>query len=224
MQYGFLQEHGEEVSHIDSSRAYIEEQAHLQTLSSSSGAKLSRNNLDVCIQGKQAQVALYGAYLNEKNEHSDYYTSIHHHYPQSKSIQFYKGLLNDKSHLVFNGKVVIKSGAKQADSKQINKNILLSNHAVVHSKPELEISEDEVSATHGFTSVALDEQELLYLTSRGISQKEAISIVCRSFLMEVLHLFPCTAIHTLWKKIFNEKFSHIHVLNKNNEKSKSRFN
>ena len=205
LNYGFLQEHKDNVFHIDSSRAYVKKESNLQVFSTSSGAQLSRNNMDVLIQGANAQVGLYGAYLNQNNEQSDYYTSIHHQHPESKSIQFYKGLLKDKSHVVFNGKVIIDSGAKQVQSQQMNKNILLSDTATVHSKPELEINEDEVTATHGFTSSSLNEQELLYLTSRGVSLKQAIYLVCRSFLMESLYCFPCPPIHTLCEKIFSEK-------------------
>ena len=219
LKYGFLQEHKNGVFHMDSSRIYVKRESNLQVFSTSAGAQLSRNNMDVLIQGKRAQVGLYGAYLNENSEQLDYYTSIQHNHPESKSTQFYKGLLKDKSHVVFNGKVIIKSGAKQVQSHQMNKNILLSDTAIVHSKPELEIHEDEVTATHGFTSSSLDEQEILYLTSRGISRKEAIYIICQSFLMEAFYRFPCQQIHLLWEKILSEKLKNIYKAN--HEKLKS---
>jgi Fe-S cluster assembly protein SufD len=110
--------------------------------------------------------------------------------PNCTSRQLYKGVLSDKATAVFNGRVRVHPGAHGSDGAQTNRNLLLSPGAVVDTKPELEIDNDDVRCTHGATVGQLDPQELFYLHSRGIDPDAARIILSRAFVDEVLLRAP----------------------------------
>jgi Fe-S cluster assembly protein SufD len=102
------------------------------------------------------------------------------------SRQLYKGVLDGKSHAVFNGKVFVRHGAQQTDAQQTNKNLLLSEEARIDTKPQLEIFADDVKCTHGAAVGQLNEDELFYLESRGINPALARNMLTYGFAEEVI--------------------------------------
>ena len=124
--------------------------------------------------------------MGKKNQFIDHHTVTEHLSPHTYSKQLYKGILADRSKAVFNGRVFIAEGAKGSRSEQLNKNLLLSKKAEINTKPELQIYNDDVKATHGATVGQLDLEQLFYLQSRGISRKEAWNILCRGFSLDFI--------------------------------------
>ncbi len=161
---------------------------HNQTLAL--GSKLSRNNVEVDICGENAELDLLGAYVIEGDQHSDHHTTINHHKGYSISRENYKGLLNDQSEAVFNGRVYIAQDAQKTDSSQLNKNLVLTERAEVNTKPELEVFADDVKAAHGATVGQLDPEELFYLESRAIPRAEATKMIAEGFIKEIPMQFP----------------------------------
>jgi Fe-S cluster assembly protein SufD len=111
---------------------------------------------------------------------------IDHRQPHCTSHQLYKGILDGKSRAVFNGKVFVRHGAQQTDARQTNKNLLLSNDARVDTKPQLEIFADDVKCTHGAAVGQLEEEEMFYLESRGISRALGRNLLTYGFAEEVI--------------------------------------
>ena len=114
------------------------------------------------------------------------WTFVEHVAPNCPSHELYKGVLDGRSHGVFNGKVYVHPEAQKTDGKQSNNNLLLSPHARVDTKPQLEIFADDVKCTHGATVGRLDETALFYLRSRGIGTATARKLLTYAFAADVL--------------------------------------
>lgn len=143
---------------------------------------LVRNNLTVSVDGENCESNLYGAYILKGNQHVDNHTVIDQRMPNCLSNELYKGVMDEKSTAVFNGKVFVRKDAQKVNAFQSNGNVLLSDDATVNSKPELEIYADDVKCSHGSTTGQLDEEAVFYLRSRGISENSARQLLVTAFI------------------------------------------
>jgi len=150
------------------------------------GAAFSRVDIIAQLCGEGASCRLDGLYLTGGRQHADHHTVIEHQVPHCTSREMYRGVLDGRSRAVFNGRVVVHEGAVKTDSSQSNANLLLSGRAEIDTKPELEIYNDDVKCAHGATIGQLDENQLFYLKSRGLSQEEARQLLTFAFADEVL--------------------------------------
>ncbi len=150
------------------------------------GGAMIRHDLDIHLLDEHIESHMYGAYLLDGNSHVDNHTSVNHAFPNCESNELYKGILNDKSTAVFNGKIFVRKDAQKTNAFQSNRNLILSPDATVHTKPQLEIWADDVKCSHGATIGQLDEEQLFYLRSRGISKKDAITLLTHAFIGEVV--------------------------------------
>jgi Fe-S cluster assembly protein SufD len=164
-------------------------QAGDSTFSSTSislGGALTRNNVNVVLGGEGIESSLNGLYMARGSQLVDNHTLIDHAKPHCNSHEFYKGVLDDRSRGVFNGKVYVRLDAQKTDAKQTNQNLLLSDDASVNAKPQLEIFADDVKCTHGATVGQLDETAVFYLRTRGIGEAQARSILTYAFANEIV--------------------------------------
>jgi len=172
--------------HVATTRAQLGAQATYNTTTINFGAALSRHDIDVRMDHEGAECSIDGLYMVDGSQHTDTHSVIDHRQPHCTSHQLYKGILDGKSRAVFNGKVFVRHGAQQTDAQQTNKNLLLSKHARVDTKPQLEIFADDVKCTHGAAVGQLDEEELFYLESRGINPGLARNMLTYGFAGEVI--------------------------------------
>ena len=149
------------------------------------GGIMSRIEVLSSINSKDINFNIKGLYLAKTNQHHDITTLMQHKYPESKSNQHIKGVLQKESSGVFQGKVVVSQDAQKTDAFQFNQNLLLSENAEANAKPELEIYADDVKCSHGATTGELDEQMLFYLRSRGLNKEEAKKILVEGFINEL---------------------------------------
>ncbi len=150
------------------------------------GGKLVRNNLNFFQNGQHIESTLKGVTIIGEKQHVDHNTLVHHIEPNCESHQDYKGIFNDRSTGVFNGKVVVEKEAQKTNAFQANNNILISDKATINTKPQLEIFADDVKCSHGCTVGQLDENALFYMQSRGIPTKEAKALLMYAFANNVL--------------------------------------
>lgn len=150
------------------------------------GSKLARNDIHSQLLGEQSHVTLDGLYLVTGDQHVDNHTRIDHAVPNTTSDEVYKGVLDGKSHAVFNGKVFVHQDAQKTDSSQSNKNLLLSRSSEIDTKPELEIYADDVKCAHGSTVGQIDQQQLFFLRARGLDETAARSLLTYAFAVDVL--------------------------------------
>lgn len=133
---------------------------------------------------------------------ADFYTHIDHLTHHTTSEQIYKGILNDSSTATFHGGVHVHSNAHNSNSQQLNQNILLSNKALINTKPLLEIDNDDVKCAHGATIGQLNPEELFYLESRAINPQSAKKMILQGFLNDLFNRLPANpAIQNLYKEL-----------------------
>lgn len=172
--------------HIGLTEVSQERDSHYRSFTLALGAKLSRHDLRARLGAENVETLLYGLYLGRDEQLHDNHTAIFHDQPNCNSWEVYKGVMTDRSHAVFNGKVIVQPVAQKTDAKQTNRNLLLSETAKVDTKPQLEIFADDVKCTHGATVGKVDEQQRYYLKTRGIAGRVAEGLLIWAFTAEVL--------------------------------------
>ena len=150
------------------------------------GKALIRNNVTARLIGENSHADLNGLYFGKETAHIDNHILVDHISPNCTSNQLYKGVLDDESTGVFNGKIFVKPDAQKTNAFQSSKALLLSNEASINSKPQLEIFADDVKCSHGAAVGQLDENALFYLRARGITKQEATQILTYAFAHEVI--------------------------------------
>lgn len=150
------------------------------------GARLSRNETHVEIEGQGADCALNGAYMLGGAQVSDTTSVIDHAQADAKSSQVFRGVLDGHSRGVFQGRIHVRQIAQRTDARQQIKALLLSPHAEQNSKPELEILADDVQCAHGASVGQLDAAALFYLRSRGIPFSKARAMLTGAFLSDAV--------------------------------------
>jgi Fe-S cluster assembly protein SufD len=150
------------------------------------GNGFTRNNTNYRVNGENCETNLYGLYLTDGKQFADNHTIVDHKVPRCESNELYKGIVDDRSVSVFNGKVFVRPHAQQTNAYQSNRNILLDDKATVNAKPQLEIWADDVKCSHGATSGQLDENQLFYMRARGIDYETAQSLLVYAFAAEVI--------------------------------------
>ena len=181
-----IQRESEKSFHVGTTQIRQARDSQLHSFSFAVGGLLARTNIYTSLDGDAATCTLNGLYLTDGVQHIDNQTSIEHIAPNCPSHEIYKGVLDGRSHGVFNGKVYVHPEAQKTDGKQSNNNLLLSPTARVDTKPQLEIFADDVKCTHGATVGRLDEVAMFYLNSRGIGRDTARTLLTYAFAADVL--------------------------------------
>src|SRR5207249_12160479 len=154
------------------------------------GGTLARHDITTVLDGTGAELILNGLYVLGGSQHADHHTVIDHARPHWASHEFFNGVLAERAHGVFTGRIIVRPGAQRTDSKQTNNSLLLSTEARADSQPQLEIHADDVKCTHGSTVGPIDQQQLFYLRSRGLSQVTARGLLTYGFGTEILGRMP----------------------------------
>jgi Fe-S cluster assembly protein SufD len=170
---------------IDNTYIAQKQQSRVAVHTFSFGGNITRNNLNFYHQGERIDSTLKGVTIIGDKQHVDHYTLVQHATPNCESHQNYKGIFDDASTGVFNGKIYVEKEAQKTDAFQKNNNILLSNKATINAKPQLEIFADDVKCSHGCTIGQLDDTAMFYMQQRGIPQKEAKALLMYAFTSEV---------------------------------------
>ena len=158
------------------------------------GGALVRNDLVSDLNGQGAETNFYGLFFGQGRQHVDNHTKVNHNAPLTFSNENYKGILDDRAHGVFNGKVYVKRDSQKIEGFQSNQNLLLSDRAQIDAKPELEIYADDVKCSHGTTTGQLDEDAIYALRTRGIDEATARGLLTLAFAGEVLEQVALDAI------------------------------
>ncbi len=154
----------------------------------------TKNNVDVSIEGKHCETNLYGLYLMDNNQQVDNQVFVDHVNEENFSNQLYKGILDDNAKAVFTGKVLVRKDSQKTEAHQNNRNILLTDDAIVYTQPHLEIYADDVKCSHGATVGQLDQDALFYLHSRGLCEKTAMQLLMYAFASEVVNKISIPAL------------------------------
>jgi Fe-S cluster assembly protein SufD len=179
-----LQRESDAAFHIGMVRTHQQRDAAIRSHAFTLGGGLTRNDVHAVLDGEGGDLDLDGLYIGRGRRHIDNHLRVEHAQPHCNSREFYKGILEDESHGVFTGRIIVHKDAQKTDAKQTNMNLLLSGNAQIDSKPQLEIFADDVKCTHGATIGQIEETELFYLRSRGIPERDARSLLIYAFAAE----------------------------------------
>lgn len=186
LRYVNLQNWNQATYHFAHQKAVLADNAYLEWTLGALGAKLAKVNQHLVLDGPGSEGIVNGVMFAEAQQHLAYLTLQHHRTPKTKSDLLYKGALQDRSHLVWRGMIRVEPGAIQADGYQRSDNLMLSNTARTDCIPGLEILADDVRCTHGATAGRVDEEEIFYLQTRGLTRREATRMVVTGFFQQVL--------------------------------------
>lgn len=181
-----IQDEAPGATHLAVSRASIAASARYETFFLTLGARYSRQDVHATAVGEAASIIVNGAYLLKDEQEATFAPLVDHAAPGCQTSEHFKGLVQDRAHGVFLGKMIVRPGADQTDAHQLNQNLLLSSNARVDTKPELEIHADEVKCSHGATVGDLDENALYYLRARGIRDVDARHMLMEAFASDAL--------------------------------------
>lgn len=161
--------------------------AVITTNTITTGGLLTRNDLLIQVNGENCETHLNGLYVGKNKQHIDNHTTVDHKVPHCESHELYKGIVDDQSTAVFNGKVFVRPDAQKTNAFQQNANIVMTDEATVNSKPELEIYADDVKCSHGSVTGQFDEDAVFYLRARGIGEESARNLLVHAFASDVLN-------------------------------------
>jgi Fe-S cluster assembly protein SufD len=180
-----LEEESPDSFHIATIQVQQARDSNFKTHNISLGGLLVRNDVNAVLS-TGCEGTLNGLYLTKGSQHVDNHTALDHAAPHAASHELYKGIMDGASSAVFNGKILVRKDAQKTDAKQTNKNLVLSENAVINTKPGLQILADDVRCTHGATVGQLDEEALFYLRARGIGQIAARDLLIYAFARDVI--------------------------------------
>jgi Fe-S cluster assembly protein SufD len=191
--------------HVATMQAALGRSANFSSLSISLGGALVRNDVGVVLS-EGTEATLNGLYIANGTQHVDNHTVIDHAKPHGASHELYKGILDGRAGAVFNGRIIVRKDAQKTDSKQTNKNLVLSDEAVIDTKPELQILADDVRCTHGATIGQLDAESMFYLQSRGIAREDARNLLIYAFAQDIADRIKVPSLRDSLERILFEKF------------------
>ena len=203
--YYKIQNDNLQASLIDNTYVNQERNSAFSMHTFSFGNELVRNNLNISQNDEFIETTIKGVTIIGDNQHVDHNTLIKHNKPNCNSHQDYKGIYDNKSTGVFNGRIVVNKQAQKTNAFQSNNNVLLSDKATVNAKPQLEIYADDVKCSHGCTVGQLDKNALFYLKSRGIPEKEATALLMYGFANNILKSVKIPEIKTRITNIIANK-------------------
>ncbi|MGD0565059.1 MAG: SufD family Fe-S cluster assembly protein [Roseiarcus sp.] len=172
--------------HVESQVANLAERAELDAFGFVCGGGLVRRQVFATLAGEEARIALDGLALIDGRRHADTTLEVVHAAPRGQSRELFKHIVADEGIGVFQGKVIVRPGAQKTDGAMKSQAILLSPHAAMNNKPELEILADDVVCGHGATVGALDPEQVFYLQARGLPRNEAEAMLLEAFGAEAI--------------------------------------
>jgi len=184
--YSLLQLHNPNTTSVNYIEARLEKDARYHITTITLDGKLVRNNVNAYMDGENALATLNGLFIGKENNHIDNHILVDHRVPNCNSHQVYKGVLDDASTGVFNGKIFVQKDAQKTNAYQSSKAVLLSDEASMNSKPQLEIFADDVKCSHGAAIGQVSKNELFYLLTRGIDKETARGILTYAFANAII--------------------------------------
>jgi Fe-S cluster assembly protein SufD len=203
-----LQQESDASYHIGKTAVAQERDSHYTLNEINLGAKLSRHNPEVWQQGEQTETNLNGLTVATGEQISDTHSIIALSKPHGTTNQLHKCIVGDRAHTVFNGKVFVPKEAQLTDATQLNRNLMLSPKARIDTKPELQITADNVKCAHGATVSQLEAEEIFYLRSRGLSQADANQLLIDAFATEIIDRLPLESLRQRITQTIEQQIKH----------------
>ncbi len=205
VQYYRLQNDCENGQQINTVCASQQKNSHFDTNTVTLSGGWIRNNLNIALNGENCETHLNGLFITSDTQHVDNHTLVDHRKPHCESNQTYKGILDEKSTGIFNGKIFVQRDAQKTNAYQSSKNILLSDDATINTKPQLEIYADDVKCSHGSSTGKIDDDALFYLRARGLGIASARKLLLHAFVNDVMQTIRINALREYLETLIHKK-------------------
>ncbi|NPV84828.1 MAG: Fe-S cluster assembly protein SufD [Anaerolineae bacterium] len=205
LQFVELQSWGEDVCNFSHERARIARDGNIHWMLGAVGSGLTKSFMEIELAGEGSSGRMSGFYFADHRQHLDYDTQQNHLAARTTSDLLFKGALLGESRTVWQGMIYVAPGADKADGYQANRNLILSGKARADSIPGLEILADDVRCTHGATVGKIDQNQVFYLLSRGITRKEAERLIVEGFFAQLIERIPQEHIRVRFERFVHEK-------------------
>lgn len=192
-----VQRDSKKASHVSRPIAMLDQNAEYHSYTICLGAKLFRNDPRVIQNAQEVDFTVDGLVLIDGDQIADTHSIMDHRFAHGNSHQLHKVVVNDSAHSIFNGKIFVAKDAQKIDSFQENRNLLLSEEGKVNTKPQLEIFADDVRCSHGATIGYLNEEEVFYLHSRGLTEQKARELLVYAFTLESVESMEVESVEKL---------------------------
>jgi Fe-S cluster assembly protein SufD len=189
-----IQDEDRQAFHIAKTAVSQAQDSQYHGYSISLGSQLSRHNWEIFQGGKQTSTTLNGLAMIGDTQVADTHSKIMLNYPHGQTNQLHKCIVNGKAHGIFNGKVLVPQAAQQTNANQLSRTLLLSPQARIDTKPQLEITADDVKCSHGATISQLSDDEMFYLQSRGLDPATSRTLLINAFAIEVINSVPVASV------------------------------
>ena len=141
---------------------------------------------EVSLDGKEASSRLHGVFVGTDNEHAVFDLTTRHNVPDCRSESLVKGVVSGRATGEFRGLVYVAQDAQRTDARQTSRNVEIGNAAHIITKPQLEIYADDVKCSHGATVGQIDDEAILYMRQRGLSEQVARRMLLEGFVGDVV--------------------------------------
>lgn len=205
IEYVALQRYGRGVKHFSTQHVSVRRDSRAVTFNVTLGGDLSRAEVTSRLVGPGSDSEMLALWFGDADQHFDHQTLQHHAAPHAHSDLLFKGALTDKASSVFRGLIRVDKGAQLTDAYQTNRNLLLSDGAKATTLPNLEIEADDVRCSHGASIGQVDDGQLFYLMSRGLTHRQAERLLVFGFFDEVLGRLPMKGVRERVRRAIEEK-------------------
>lgn len=205
VRYVTLQEFGRHVWNFSVNRTILSRDATSNTLVVAFGGRFHKANVECELRGPGSSVEMLGLLAGDERQFFDHHTLQDHQVPHTTSDLLYKGALSDRSRSVFSGLIHARRAAQKTDAIQTNRNLLLSDNARADSIPNLEIEANDLRCTHAATVAPVDDEQMFYLRSRGLTEADAKRIIVEGFFEPVLERIPLQGIVERLRRVIATK-------------------
>ncbi|HEY8531109.1 MAG TPA: Fe-S cluster assembly protein SufD, partial [Limnochorda sp.] len=191
--FATFQDWGRQTTNITLRRAWLERDAQVHWSVGEFGGSRTISRFESRLEGQGSQARHVLVFFGNEDQYMDLFTFVDHWGRQSQAEMLGRGVLTDRARSIYQGKSYIHRGAKGSNSQQHEDNLLLSAEARADAEPSVFVDEDDVQAGHGATSGQVDEEQIFYLQSRGLSKKQAVGLIVRGFFETLLQEIPVAA-------------------------------
>lgn len=171
------------------------------------GARWVREETYSTVDGSDASSEILSVALPATGQEYDQRTLQHHGARNTHSDLLFKNTLFGKAKTIFSGLIFVDEGAHGTDAYQTCRNLMMTDDGEAHSMPGLEINADDVKCSHGSTTARVSDEEIFYLMARGISPKDARSLVAQGFSVEAIERLEDEQLEALALEVVNRKFA-----------------
>jgi len=193
---------------VNNVNIYQKESSLVNTFTYTLSARMLRNNLNIMLEEENCESHLYGLYLINGDNVIDNHTTVDHQKPHCFSNENYKGIIDENGKGIFNGKIYVRPDAQKTNAFQSNKNIVLTDTAVINTKPQLEIWADDVKCSHGATTGQIDAEQLFYLRTRGLDERTARALLLHAFAFEIVDKIELKTVKEYLTKVINKQLGY----------------